>query len=128
MKILVVDPNRAFSKKIKSFIQCNMCTVEVDTADNVFVLRDRVKSKTYDLIIADVISALNPDDLLRELENLSTPKLVWTMTQDWEGLKVRVRETIKGKIINKPNSMEELDRILMTTIKALRPVSAHDCI
>lgn len=111
MRILVVDSNRSFATKIKEVLERQLKEAHVDTADNLFILRDRVKKTDYDFIIADVLSALNPDELLTELEHINVPKIVWTVVPSLTELHDRVSGTVLS-MVRKPCSCEDAMHVL----------------
>jgi len=111
MRVLIVDTNRVFARQICRVLRQHGRGIETDMVDNVHVLRDRLKSNEYDLIIADVMTALNPDDLAAELDKLCTLKLVWSVTPTFAELKHRLAGAL-SRILPKPVSTEELEKVL----------------
>jgi CheY-like chemotaxis protein len=113
MKILIVDPNLVFAKKVKSMLSEYTRNVDIHIATNVPVLKRRLTEHQYDLIIAEVMAIVEADRLLETLHQVDTPKLLWTVADT---------DTIKEfkNIVRKPTS----EQMLRDMIERVIPVPA----
>jgi DNA-binding NtrC family response regulator len=106
VRVLIVDSNTVFAKQVGKFLHDNLKQVEVEYASNVPILLRRLRHNNFDFIIVDIISAFDSEALIRELEHVKTPKLVWAvMDSHREVLSAICNE----RILNKPNSEEGIE-------------------
>lgn len=81
MNILVFDTNRVFAKKAASFLIEQLKNAEVDIADNAFILAKRLADITYDVIIADIDTAIDSKNIIKILRQYKTPVVIWSMLE-----------------------------------------------
>jgi len=79
MKILIVDQNLVFAKRVKNILSEYTKNVDIHIATNVPVLKHRLTEYQYDLIIAEVMAIVEADRLIEILHQVDTPKLLWTV-------------------------------------------------
>lgn len=124
MRVLIVDSNIVFAKQVGKFLHDHLKHVEVEYATNVPILRRRLSKNHFDFIIADIISAFDTEALIKELENVQTPKLVWAVMDSH-------REVLKAicgkhkKILDKPDSEEEIAKMVSSISNLMLPVVTH---
>jgi DNA-binding response OmpR family regulator len=113
MRVLVVDANRAFARKVRDAIlrYGRENEIEVDVAHNVPVLQLRLAEHRYDFIMADVMTAIDPDELIEVLENTDAIKFVWTMTPNLADFKTKVADLMGGQVLTKPTNGDVEDAV-----------------
>lgn len=109
MRILVVDSNLVFARRIKEFLQKNVIDCEADIAQNVHILKRRVANKKYDLILADIIATVDTDLLQETLESINIPKIVWSVLCD------KSMSSFE-KIFSKPINERELNNFVVSVM------------
>lgn len=80
MNVLVFDTNVVYAKRVSSLLQNHLKDVSVDLAHNTSVLQHRLSNNCYDLVIADVNSAMDTQmasDMLKKASR-ETPIVVWS--------------------------------------------------
>lgn len=123
MRVLVVDANRAFARKVQDAILKYGRGIEVDIAHSVPVLQLRLSQKSYDLIVADVMTAIDPDELIQVLEFAHGMKFIWTMTSNLADFKEKVARVVGGEVLAKPTNgdVKEAVSCVMASISGLSP-------
>jgi DNA-binding response OmpR family regulator len=111
MRVLVVDANRSFARKVRDAILRYGRDIEVDVAHNVPVLQLRLSENKYDFIVADVMTAIDPDELIDVLEHTDAFKFVWAMTPNLADFKAKVADLLDGQVLNKPTNGDVEDAI-----------------
>lgn len=79
MHILIIDSNRVMAKHVKSFLNNYSPESNVDLAFNKQILINRLEKHKYDFIIADIMSILEPDAIIDELNKVNVPVILWTL-------------------------------------------------
>lgn len=103
MKILVVDSNRVFARKVGEFLTQNLKSAEVKFASNVPILKQRLRDQKYDYIIADILTAFDAEAMRSTLEGLDTPMLVWSVLKSPEDLTGVFKDDLAKRVLHKPN-------------------------
>jgi DNA-binding response OmpR family regulator len=104
IKVLVVDSNLVYARKVSQVLEKHTKDIEVDIAHNIFILRDRLKKNEYSLILADIMSASHPSELAFVLEEVQTPVILWTFAKSLELL----RCSTNSQVMEKPVDPEEV--------------------
>lgn len=80
MNILVFDSNVVYAKRVCAALKKHMKDAMVDMAHNTAVLQHRLKTNCYELVIADVNSAMDTQAAAAVLKEASreTPIVVWS--------------------------------------------------
>ena len=118
MKFLIFDSNRIYAKKVKALLEEHVHGAEVDMAHNVPVLCSRLAANRYDLVLADVDTALDTSSAVRELNRVSVQCKVVL----WSSLRSPVTETGRhtrcdaAAVLQKPYDSRaiyyELDKVI----------------
>lgn len=108
MRILVVDSNIVYAKKVKDWLIENVKDMQVDIAWNAQVMHKRLSDKKYDLIIADIISTFDSKTVSEELQKVTIPQIIWAVIQNGNALK----DILDKKIIHKPSCDAEFTQAL----------------
>ena len=118
MRILVVDSNVTFARKVSDFLSSKLSHADVDIASNVYIVRRRIRENTYDLIIADVVTTLDSDSIVEALGKSQAPKLVWSMLTS--GLKQTIFNAVTcNKPCQKPCTEKDFDQMLSAVMSAV---------
>jgi hypothetical protein len=78
MRILIVDSNRVYAKKIQSILQEHVRGCEVDLAPDVWVMKRRLSTYHYDLLLVDPSTQLAQDELEAELSSCGVSSIRWS--------------------------------------------------
>jgi len=79
-RVLVIDWNLVYAKKVAKALRELVPTLEVDTATNSFETERRLEqNKDYDLILVDAGISFDPGRLRDILSQIPTPKIFWTV-------------------------------------------------
>jgi DNA-binding NtrC family response regulator len=108
IKVLVVDSNLVYARKVSQVLEKHTKDIEVDIAHNIFILRDRLKKNEYNLILADILSASHPSELALVLEEVQTPVVLWTFAKSLELLKCSTNSQVMEKPINPEDASSSL--------------------
>jgi DNA-binding response OmpR family regulator len=108
INVLVVDSNLTYARKISDFLLKHVKEVEVDLAHNVFILRDRLAKKKYNLILADVVASARPGELMDELALHEIPVVSWSLSGSVGELRDRMACNNCRTVLRKPFSQEEI--------------------
>jgi DNA-binding response OmpR family regulator len=104
--VLVVDSNLVYARRVSRVLQTHGKDIVVDVAHDIFILRDRLSKKRYDIVLADVLSLARPDELMVELEKLhDTLVIAWTASTNVNGLRDRLKVM---SLQSKPMSTDEI--------------------
>lgn len=79
LKLLIVDSNAVLAKRIASKIENHLHNVNIDYARNPMILKARLHSKYYDLILADILSMSDPIFTRTLLDSVSCPVIIWSV-------------------------------------------------
>ena len=108
MRILVIDSNIVYAKRVKTALECFVHSIEVDLANDVFVTQRRLRTNKYDLIIVDIQTIANQELMLEELKNTSIPSIAWTALPHLTYIeKQQLGEKIKS--IKKPLKFDDFE-------------------
>ena len=103
MRILIVDSNLVFARKVGEFLQRHLKEVIVDYASNVPILRRRLRDpNAYDYIIADIFTAFDAKAMHEVLRTVDTPMLVWSILKSPEHMGV-FRGKLAKQVVPKPD-------------------------
>lgn len=112
MNILVFDANLSFAREAVNFIAERVKDADADMAENIFILRQRLKERKWDWILADVAAAMSIDSVLDELmeyqEKTGCPVVLWSTLTDT--LAQRKGIVDKFRLIGKPTTEGEFDK------------------
>jgi len=103
MRILVVDSNRVFARKVGDFLEQHLKKVEVDYATNVPILRRRLRVNDYDYIIADIFTAFDAKAMQEVLSDVDTPMLVWSILKSPDRITNVFRDQLAKRVLPKPD-------------------------
>ena len=80
MRLLIFDSNKVYANKIKALVEEHVKDAEIELACNIPILRHRLEMTRYDLILADVETALDTDVALALLNGVAKVSMVviWT--------------------------------------------------
>ena len=114
MNILVFDANLSFAREAVNFVTERVQGAEADMAENIFILRQRLKERKWDWILADVAAAMSIDSVLEELmkyqEENKCPVILWsTLTNT---LTQRKGVVDKFRLIGKPTTEGEFSKAI----------------
>lgn len=117
MRILIVDSNTVYARKVQSILAEYVTDAEIDHARDVFVARRRLTQHYYDLIIVDISSAISQEMLQEELAKHNIPTIAWTMIDPQGGLSKLV-EQLGTHLLHKPCQDKELQDKLPDMIES----------
>lgn len=130
MRVLIVDSNIVYAKRIKNALECYVNDITIDLANDVFVTKRRLAINGYDLIIADILTVANQELMAEELKRTETPVIAWTTLSQKDNLhQLLTRLGQHVKTIRKPyNEIEfqEAATIAMTTASGIHQVDKFD--
>lgn len=115
MKILIVDSNIVFAKKVGRFLKENLREVVVRYATNVPILRRRLSMEIYDYIIADVVSAFDSEGMTEALKSTETPTIVWAVLDASKDIYQTFCHRSLKQVIAKPNT----ERSIAETVSSI---------
>jgi hypothetical protein len=114
MNVLVFDANVSFARQAVKFILGRVKGADADMAENIFILRQRLKERKWDWILADVAAAMSIDSVLDELmeyqEKNRCPVVLWSTLTDT--LAQRKGVVDKFQLIGKPTTEGEFNKAL----------------
>lgn len=119
ISVLVVDSNLTYARKISDFLLKHVKEVEVDLAHNVFILRDRLAKKKYNLILADVVASARPGELMDELALNEVPVVAWSLSGNLSDLREQMTCGNCQTVLRKPVSQEEMRATLSGCFQAI---------
>lgn len=109
MNILVFDANLSFAREAVNFITERVKGADADMAENIYVLKQRLKERQWNWILADVAAAMSIDNVLDELmeyqDKTGCPVVLWSTLTDT--LAQRKGVVDKFKLIGKPTTEGE---------------------
>lgn len=113
VRILIVDSNIVYAKKVSAVLERFINNVEVDIAQDVWVTKRRLKQYHYDLVIADIDAVVAQDILVEELRQSNVPTIAWTVMNSQEVIAnlVNVKQ-----IFDKPHKESEMCELLQPAI------------
>lgn len=115
MRILIVDSNLVFAKKVGKFLKKNLRDVEVEYATNVPIVRRRLKTNHFDCIIADVVSAFDAEAMTTVLKNVETPTIVWAVMDSPKEIYETFCHRVSKRVLPKPAS----ERAIAETVSSI---------
>ena len=104
-RVLVVDSNLDYARRVATVLSHHGCDLKVELAWNLPLLRHRLSTATYDLVLADVMTSPSPSAFAKELSKLKTPVVVWSLLDGTDRLRDRLSGTT---IIRKPIDPETI--------------------
>ena len=104
MRILIVDSNIVYAKKVGEFLEEHVKNGTVDYAQNVPVLQRRLKAHRYDLIIADILAAFDAKAMQQILKKVEIPMVVWSVLQRPDELTRVFLSKLKKRVMEKPKT------------------------
>lgn len=122
MRILIIDSNLVFAKKVGEFLETHVRNAEADYATTVPVMRRRLKENKYDFIIADIINAFDVMGLHEALEDVDVPMIVWSVLNRPSELQEKFHcRLYLNKIFVKPQTDEDLRSIMASVSSSVLP-------
>jgi len=121
MRILIVDANLVFAKKVGSFLEEHLRSAEIHYASNVPVLRRRLNTHHYDYIIADIFAAFDADSMQEALKDVQIPMLVWSVLDRPSDLTETFRTKLSKQIMRKPSDDSELEEVVTSVSSVMNP-------
>ena len=121
MRILIIDSNLVFAKKVGEFLETHVRNVAADYATTVPVLKRRLKTNTYDFIIADIVNAFDCEGLQEALENVDVPMIIWSVLKRPSELQTRFYRKIASRVFMKPQTNEDLQSIMASVSSSVLP-------
>jgi len=121
MRILIIDSNLVFAKKVGEFLEKHVRKAEVDYATTVPVLRRRLKMNTYDFMIADIINAFDCEGLQEALQRVDVPMIVWSVLKRPSELHTSFYKKVSSRIFRKPQTEEDLQSIMASVSSSVLP-------
>ena len=114
MNVLVFDANLSFAREAVNFITERVEGANADMAENIFILRHRLKEKKWDWILADVAAAMSIDAVIDELmqyqEENKCPVVLWSTLTDTFAQRKGVVD--KFQLVGKPTTEGEFKQAL----------------
>lgn len=110
MRFLVVDPNLVYGRTVKTFIQTHMQGSEVDLAQNASIVRRRVNEHNYDFVIADILNAVDCEEIGDVLHAMEAPIVMWSFINP--GGYREFAQRLHAKLLDKPRNPDGLGDIL----------------
>lgn len=114
MNVLVFDANLSFAREAVNFITERVHGADADMAENIFILRQRLKERKWDWILADVAAAMSIDSVLDELmkyqDENGCPVVLWSTLTDTLAQRKGVLD--KFRLIGKPTTEGEFNKAL----------------
>ena len=117
IKILVVDTNVVYARRVCNVLQSHGKDIEVDIAHNIYILRDRLKKNGYDLVLADLLSVTKPADYMELLGHLKIPVIAWSFAPSLETLRKRLLAgyaALSCSVMEKPVDPAEVSERLLS--------------
>lgn len=124
MRILIIDSNLVFAKKVGEFLEKHVRNAMVDYATTVPVLRRRLKMNTYDFLIADIVNAFDCEGLQEALQSVNVPMIVWSVVQRPSELHTRFYKKVASRIFKKPETEADLESIMSSVSSSVLPAIA----
>ena len=108
MRVLIVDSNIVFAKKVGSFLRGLIEKIEIEYATNVPILQRRLRKNHFDFIIADVMSAFDADGMINTLRMVETPTIVWAVVNSGKEIYEIFSNNNSKRVLPKPASEEAI--------------------
>ena len=106
MKILLVDGNRSFARKIQRIVSDIAPKIQLDLATNIFETQLRLEKNVYILILINYHTVFQVKDVIDELDTVSAPKILWLMTTGTTYLP-KLKPDWKTKLVNSPMQIQD---------------------
>lgn len=110
MRFLIVDPNLVYGRTVKNFILAHMRDTEVDLAQNAQIVRRRLTLHSYDFIIADILNAIDSEEIGEVLRDSEAPIIMWSFINP--GGYREFAQRLHAKLLEKPKGQAGLGDIL----------------
>jgi hypothetical protein len=121
MRILIIDSNLVFAKKVGEFLETHVRDAVADYATTVPILKLRLKTNTYDFLIADVVNAFDCEGLHEALEHVEIPMIVWSVLKRPSELQNRFYRKLASRVFVKPQTHEDLQTIMASVSSSVLP-------
>jgi CheY-like chemotaxis protein len=112
VRILIVDSNLVFAKKVGEFLREHVKNADVHYATNVPILKRRLAKQTFDFILADILTAFDADGLVRELGNVETPMVIWSVLESTQDIQRSAITNMARKVLPKPQCEREMEEVM----------------
>lgn len=110
MKFLIVDPNLAFSWTVKDFIHDHMPDALVRHAANAPLLRRALELDKYDVLLVDILNAIDSEEMAEILQTVDAPIIMWSFINP--GGYREFAQKLHAKLLQKPKCDEGLNELL----------------
>ena len=124
MRILVVDSNLMFAKKVGRFLEANVKDACVEYAINVPILKSRLEKCKYDFVIADLLSAFDSEAMSDTLKDVEVPVVIWSVLQARQDLYTTFKTKLRTRIIPKPCTERDM-RETVSSMASLVPATVE---
>ncbi len=122
MRFLVFDSNVVYAKRVAELLRQYVKGVEVEMAHNTAVLSHRLDGRCYDLVIADVDTALDTDQAQDVLGKASErmPIIIWSSVHGPAGETQIIKKCNATQILQKAFNREDLQHVLAEAVGSAR--------
>jgi len=122
MRFLVFDSNLVYAKRVVELLELYVKDVEVEVAHNIPVLRHRLAGNTYDLVIADVDTAVDTEQAQEILGKAAErmPIILWSAVCGLTGETQVIRKCKATQILQKAFNREDLQHVLAEAVGSAR--------
>lgn len=122
MRFLVFDSNVVFAKRVAELLRQYVKGVDVELAHNTAVLSHRIDERTYDLVIADVDTALDIDQAQSVLGKAAErmPIILWSAVRGPVGQTQIIQKCNATQILQKAFNKEDLQHVLAEAVGSAR--------
>ena len=121
LEILIVDPNKVYASMIKATLVEQLREPNVDIAVNVHELRRRLRNNKYDVILADLSTSMDGEemqDALKMADEHGSTVVVWSVLSGLGDDGTRV--------LKKPLCRFELRNTISTVLQETRETRVHN--
>jgi len=106
MKVLLIDGNRSFARKIQNLLGKIAPKLQVDLACNIWETQSRLDTNEYILILINYHTVFQVMDIIKELESIPVPKVLWLMATQTTQLP-KLKEDWKTRSINDSQQIQD---------------------
>jgi hypothetical protein len=112
MRILIIDSNLVFAKKIGEFLAEHVKSADISYATNVPILKRRLAKQEFDFILADVLTAFDADSLIRELRFVDTPMVIWSVLETPQDIHKSSIANAVRRVLPKPQCEKDMEEVV----------------
>jgi DNA-binding NarL/FixJ family response regulator len=118
MRILIIDSNLVFAKKVGEFLMEHVKNANVFYATNVPILKRRLAKQEFDFILADVLTAFDADSLIKELHDVKTPMVIWSVVDTPQDIHKSSVANAARRVLPKPQCEEDIEEVMSSLMLA----------